>query len=112
MDQTTVVSVRFSECDVYVGRQPRPGRKGWSPYFGNPFKVGRDGTSEEVLAKYERYFYERLATDAEFKRRVHELKGKRIGCYCYPGQCHADVIAIYLDCYSGIEDDDGAANQQ
>jgi hypothetical protein len=38
-----------------------------------------------------------LASDAEFKRRIHELKGKTLGCFCKPEACHGDVIAEYLN---------------
>jgi len=41
--RTRVVHCRRERYDVYVGR-PSP--------WGNPFVIGRDGTREEVIAKY------------------------------------------------------------
>ena len=41
--RTRVVHCRRERYDVYVGR-PSP--------WGNPFVIGRDGTREEVVAKY------------------------------------------------------------
>jgi hypothetical protein len=65
--------------------------------FGCPFKIGRDGTREHVMEKYRRYFYSRLAADPGFKKEVHQLKAKILGCWCKPLPCHGDVIAEYLN---------------
>jgi len=43
------------------------------------------------------YFYERLASDPEFRERVLALRGKTLGCFCKPRACHGDVIANYLE---------------
>lgn len=55
---TTVVNVRHSEFDVYIGRLlPRfklSGSKLGCKWV-NPFRIGKDGTREEVIAKYEQY---------------------------------------------------------
>jgi hypothetical protein len=91
--KTTVVNLRKSPFDVYLGR-PGNGRDGC---FGNPFMIGRDGTREEVIQKYRRYFEHRLAVDPEFRERVLDLRGKRPGCFCKPDRCHGDVIAEWLD---------------
>lgn len=63
----------------------------------NPFVVGKDGTREEVIAKFEEYlnllFIEH---PAEFKQ-LKKLKGKTLGCWCKPEACHGDVIKRFLD---------------
>jgi hypothetical protein len=82
--------------DVYIGR----GGHGLDGYFGNPFDTG---TREEKVQQYKGYFYKRLADDPEFKRRVEELKNKRIACFCWPKLCHGMVIIEYLEGVS-IED--------
>jgi hypothetical protein len=45
------------------------------------------------------YFYNKVNTDAEFKRRVSGLRGQRIGCAgnCKPGPCHLDVIVNHVN---------------
>ncbi len=43
---TTVVNLRKDEYDIYIGRG--------SP-FGNPFKIGKDGTRKQVIDKFQRY---------------------------------------------------------
>jgi len=96
--ETKVVNLRFDKYDVYIGRAGN-GKDG---YFGNPFVLEKEGDRKEVLEKYKKYFYERLEKDAEFKRRVLELKGKILGCFCKKPDnkdilCHGDIIKEYLD---------------
>lgn len=43
--------------------------------FGNPFIIGPDGSREEVIEKFRRYFCGRMNSDSRFKKRVHALKG-------------------------------------
>lgn len=90
---TIVVHLKHSTYDVYIGRAGH----GQDGYFGNPFRVPPSGRRGTTIAKYRDYFYERLATDPEFKRRVHLLKGKVLGCFCKPHACHGDIIAEYLN---------------
>lgn len=87
---TTVVNVKNEKCDIYCGRPT---------IYGNPFIIGRDGTREDVIMKFIDYFFNRLKRDSKFKESVLLLKGKKLGCYCYPLICHCMVIAKYLDNY-------------
>lgn len=89
---TKVVNLKKEPYDVYCGRAGR-GEKG---YFGNPFSIGVDGNREEVITKYKEYFYKRIEIDPEFKKKVMELKGKTLGCFCKPLSCHGDIIVEYL----------------
>jgi hypothetical protein len=97
VSKTTVVNCRFEEYDVYIGR-PSP--------FGNPFSH-KDGTlakykvdtREDAVAK----FREWIQTQPQLLARLHELKGKRLGCWCKnprakkPIVCHGDVLAELAD---------------
>jgi hypothetical protein len=86
--QTTVVNINTGKkCDVYVGRPS---------IFGNPYVIGRDGTRDEVIAAYKKYFLFRVRNDAEFREAVETLRGKVLGCYCSPQKCHADVIVEWF----------------
>ena len=95
------VNLRREAYDVYIGRAGR----GHDGYFGNPFQVARNcqrcghfhADAQSTLSCYRSYFETKLATDPEFKRRVHELRGKRLGCFCKPGPCHGDIIAAYVN---------------
>ena len=75
-----VVNLRYETCDVRIDRSTK---------WGNPFKIGRDGTREEVIEKYRRW----LAGKSDLLAAVGELRGKRLGCWCAPLACHGDVLA-------------------
>ena len=76
---TKVVHCKREPYNVYIGRPSK---------WGNPFKIGRDGTREQVIEKYRKYILSsKLIND------IHELKGKTLGCWCHPKACHGDVLA-------------------
>lgn len=86
---TTVVNIRQTKnYDVFIGRPS---------VYGNPFRIGPDGTREEVMEKYEKYFNYRMTHDLLFRAAIHKLSGKVLGCYCKPLACHGDIIAEYLN---------------
>lgn len=88
---TRVVNIKRGEaCDVYIGRKGR----GEDGYFGNPY---RDGTREHNIRRFREYFANRIEKDSEFRHRVLELKGKRLGCFCAPRPCHGDVYVAWLE---------------
>lgn len=70
---------------VYIGRPSK---------FGNPYVIGRDGTREEVIAKYRIWIrQQKHLTDA-----VTALYGKTLGCWCRDDQaCHGDVLIEYCE---------------
>lgn len=75
-----VVNIEVTlDYDVYIGR---PG------FWGNPFKIGKDGDRAEVLKKYRAW----LPQQPELLRRLPELQGKTLGCYCKPEDCHGDIL--------------------
>ncbi len=88
---TTVVNLRREAYDVYIGRAGH----GKSGYFGNPLKVSEHGAA--ALTLYREFFLGRVNTDAEFRARVLALRGKRLGCFCKPAECHGDIIAEWVD---------------
>tara|TARA_R110002051_G_scaffold251087_1_gene310445 strand:- start:5 stop:307 length:303 start_codon:yes stop_codon:yes gene_type:complete len=92
-DKARAVNLRDEDYDVYIGRG------GHNGYFGNPFVLGRDGNREQVIKKYEEWFERKLKEDKEFKARILELNGQRLGCFCKPYACHGDVIAEYVNNY-------------
>jgi hypothetical protein len=84
MSETTVVNIRQEKADVYIGRPS---------LWGNPFVIGRDGTRDEVIAKYRSY----LVNHPFLLNCVSELKGKKLGCYCKPLACHGDVLIEMIE---------------
>ena len=65
--------------------------------YGNPFQIGNDGTRQEVIEKFKRYFYNRIENDQHFKLEVDKLKGHLLGCVCKPLPCHGDIYVEYLE---------------
>jgi hypothetical protein len=80
---TTVVKVS-EPYDVYIGRPSQ---------WGNPFKIGVHGNRADVLSKYWAW----IQTKPQLMRRLGELKGKRLGCYCKPLPCHGDVLVQLIE---------------
>lgn len=62
---------------VYVGRG--------SPY-GNPYRLGENGTRTEVIDAFVNNILPTLDVSA--------LRGKDLVCFCAPKRCHADYILI------------------
>lgn len=71
-----VVHCKKEKYDVYIGRPSK---------WGNPFRVGVDGTREEVVQKYREWVRSQPLP-------FHELRGKTLGCWCHPQLCHGDVL--------------------
>lgn len=65
---------------VYIGRG--------SPW-GNPFRIGPDGTRDEVIEKYRVLLTVRPDL---VSRAKDELRGRDLLCYCAPQACHGDVL--------------------
>lgn len=86
---TQVVNINRSPYDVYCGRSG----KGQDGYFGNPFNCTNRWRN---IVNFWYYFNNRLK-DPKFYKRVQGLRGKRLGCFCKPKDCHVDVIAAYLN---------------
>ena len=92
--ETKIVNIlHTAEYEVYIGRVGF----GMSGEFGNPYKLWKDGDRDEILQKYQAYFYKRINNDPKFLERVHSLKGKILGCFCSPRKCHGDVLVEYLN---------------
>ena len=72
--------------------------------FGNPHPIGycpicnRVHDRKDCVSEYKKDFYKRL-TNPEFHDKVLSLKGKVLGCWCYPLLCHGNVIIEYLKQY-------------
>lgn len=90
-----VVNLYREPYEVYIGRAG----KGQDGYFGNPHRVGhcalcgKSHTRTETIQAFRLYFWQRVATDAEYKRRVQALSG-RLGCFC-GAECHGNVYVEY-----------------
>lgn len=88
MSQTRVVNIKKGMAyDIFIGR---PG------VWGNPYKIGKHGTREEVIALYRKY----LELSPALMAAIPALKGQRLGCYCWPEACHGDVLVELAENHS------------
>jgi len=85
---TIVVNVKTEPYDVCI---MRPG------IYQNKYRIGVDGTREEVIAKFKVDFYERIKWDLAYLQAVIRLRDKRIDCCCAPLPCHGDIYVEFLD---------------
>lgn len=99
---TIVVNIkRGDEYDVYIGRAGH----GESGYFGNPHTKGYVYCSDchshhdrqGAIEAFQKDFLKRIKEDAEYRRRILELRDKKLGCFCKPLACHGDIIKNWLD---------------
>jgi hypothetical protein len=59
--------------------------------FGNPFKIGDDGTRNEVIDKYEFWIFQPEQKHIR-EKAIAVLRGKSLICCCAPLPCHADIL--------------------
>jgi hypothetical protein len=83
--KTRVVHCKKEPFDVYIGRPSK---------WANPFKIGKDGSLEEVIQKYRHWI---LANAVLVAQVSTELKGKKLGCWCKPNACLGDILAELAD---------------
>ena len=87
-DKLMVVHCRNTRYDIYIGRGKCPITNKVS-IWGNPFIIGRDGNRQEVIQKYRDW----IVQQPDLMKRLPELKGKILGCYCRPHYaCHGDIL--------------------
>lgn len=80
---TTVINKyhgNIPEDAVYIGRGSK---------WGNPFRIGPDGSRDGVIQKYRDYIQAR----PDLLNSLDELKGKALVCFCKPKPCHGDILA-------------------
>ncbi len=90
-------------------------RKGWRmppntvsvarpTVYGNPYRVGRDGTAEECVAKFRADIERDIGGPIGMYRALMrtwlaKLRGKNLACWCKLDQpCHADALLELANC--------------
>lgn len=84
MKEIKVVHCKKEPYDIYIGRGSK---------WGNPFRIGMDGTRDEVISKYEIYIMDKPDLIAS----LPELVGKTLGCWCKPKACHGDILKVMVE---------------
>lgn len=82
--KTKVVHCKKELYDIYIGRGSK---------WGNPFRIGIDGTREQVIEKYRKY----IKNNLKLLKDINQLRGKILGCFCRPLTCHGDVLVELLN---------------
>lgn len=73
----------ISDNAVYIGRGSK---------YGNPFIIGKDGSREEVIEKYEKYADDKFAVSD-----IVTLIDRDLVCFCSPEKCHGDYLLRLAD---------------
>ncbi len=76
--------------------------------LGNRFRIGRDGTREEVIEKYRRCLWQSIQEQGAVYRllaqlaEVHRAGGHIVLlCCCKPLLCHGDVVRRAIEWLAG-----------
>jgi hypothetical protein len=88
---TVVVNIKQEICDVYVGRGSIWGNK--FSHVPTRYTSIPVATREEAIERYRTW----IVTQPHLMARLHELRGKILGCFCKPENCHGDVLASLAD---------------
>ena len=95
---TVVVHCKREAYDIYIGRPSK-----WGNIFSHldgtlaKYKVS---SRDQAIEKYKEW----LTNQAELLASLHELKNKRLGCFCKPKKgfkgkllCHGQILAGLCD---------------
>lgn len=77
---------------IYIGRNMVYVKGANKSKWYNPFSVNKY-SRDKALQLYENY----IRMDKELMSQIKELKGKTLGCWCKPSQCHGDILVKILD---------------
>lgn len=91
-NDTRVVHCRKEDYDIYIGRPSE---------WGNPYTHIKDkktsaefivSTRDEAVYMYKAW----VQSQPHLMSKLKELKGKKLGCWCYPKKCHGEVLIELL----------------
>ena len=76
---------------TYIGRTVRYVPGAVQSKWANPFTVQKYGR-EECLNRYRTYAMQKFS-----KSELDQLRGKVLGCWCKPDECHGDILVSLLN---------------
>ena len=82
---------------IFIDKQRFPPN---SSKFCNIYKIGKDGTRDEVIKKYKSYMINKLESSSQLRKELLELKNKNLGCWCAPELCHGNILLELIELYS------------
>lgn len=81
--KTDLATIKYAESKNLYVRCDR------SSEWGNPFELDKDGDRDQVCDNFKEHY---LPYKPSLLSRIHELKGKALGCWCAPLKCHCDTL--------------------
>ncbi len=93
MRKTKVVNFKKDQYDIFIGRPSK---------WGNPFKIRKDGTRDEVIQKYRDWLLNSDKPIGKYdpkyvRENLRLLRGQVLGCWCKPKPCHGDVLVELIE---------------
>ena len=65
-----------------------------SSRWGNPFRIGPDGTRAEVIARYRAHLWSQIRAGTATLEDLASLHGCIFLCWCAPLACHGEILAV------------------
>lgn len=81
---------------VFIDRKRFPNN---SSIWANPFKLEPGKSGDIVMEEYENYIRKKII-DEDLIEVLLDLKGKNLGCWCYPNSCHGDILLRLIEEFS------------
>ena len=92
-NDTRVVHCKMESYNLYIGSPSK---------WGNPFSVSSNtraqykvNSKEEAIEKYREWIT--IGGGKHLLNDLHELKGKTLGCWCKPSNCHGDILCDLIN---------------
>jgi hypothetical protein len=73
---------------VFIDNKRFPSR---DSKWANPYKITRDISRGEVLQLYREYIISKIQRENLYAE-LRGLRGKNLGCWCAPEQCHGNIL--------------------
>ena len=76
--------------NVYIGR-----KKSFlqASKWKNIYPIRNHQSRQKVVKLYEKY----IRSNSVLLRDIHQLKGKNLGCWCFPKLCHGNILLKILE---------------
>lgn len=79
---------------VFINKERYPKE---NSLFHNPFKINKNIDRDEAILNYKIHLLTSLKENKELQNDFNKLRGKTLGCWCKPEQCHGDTIIELLN---------------
>lgn len=106
---TTVVHLKrhkgeiVQDCDIYIGRACNMGgwklsqSKWYNPYTIGNLRKSNPGIDDDAVRKLSITLYEQYIRGSPLMNDIEDLRGKILGCWCSPLECHGDILVKILN---------------